>query len=484
MDDRKLNISHLHLLLTTGLCTTALLGVIPDANALPLFGRQTGQNCLSCHAGGHFPDLTPYGRMFKLTGYTMGERTIPLAAMAVGSLNNTRNVSNTSDPNGDPNADFPNNGKPILATGSLFTGGKITDNLGAFVQFTFDNYQGSDPNSAFWKGHADNVDVRLVDRFIRTDRDLIVGLTVNNNPTVQDVWNSVPAWGYGVVPGSTGLGGTAPSPLVSGGLGQQVAGLGGYAYLNRQLYLEASLYKTAEGALSPLSYNVTGSSLRGAAPYGRVALNHEWGAHNAMLGAFFLDANTYDPTASTDTTHYRDVGFDTQYQYLLDPHSVTVNASYIHERINHPASVANQAGAYDAAAGTALQSPTNTDDTLDLFRAKATYVYGAKYGGSLSFFNLNGTTNSANQTALLDPAIPGMGGTATNGAPAVSDNASGNPATRGWTGEAFWMPTQNARLGLQYTVFDRYNGAANNYNGAGRNANDNNTLFLYLWAAY
>src|SRR5512143_3627813 len=58
---------------------------VSPSYALPAFARQTGQNCLACHAGGQFPELTPYGRIFKLTGYTIGERTIPLSVMGVGS---------------------------------------------------------------------------------------------------------------------------------------------------------------------------------------------------------------------------------------------------------------------------------------------------------------------------------------------------------------------------------------------------------------
>ena len=50
-----------------------------DAHAIPAFNRQTGQNCVACHAGGQFPDLTAYGRLFKLTGYTIGTRSLPLA---------------------------------------------------------------------------------------------------------------------------------------------------------------------------------------------------------------------------------------------------------------------------------------------------------------------------------------------------------------------------------------------------------------------
>jgi hypothetical protein len=66
----------------------------------------------------------------------------------------------------------------------------------------------------------------------------------------------------------------------------------------------------------------------------------------------------------------------------------------------------------------------------------------------------------------------------------VTGNLSGNPATRGWTGEVFWTPVQYLRVGMQYTTFSKFNGSSSNYDGFGRNARDNNTLFLYLWAAY
>jgi len=55
---------------------------------------------------------------------------------------------------------------------------------------------------------------------------------------------------------------------------------------------------------------------------------------------------------------------------------------------------------------------------------------------------------------------------------------------RGWTSEIFWMPIQYVRIGVQYTGYEKYNGASHNYDGAGRNASDNNSLFFYLWAAY
>jgi len=40
------------------------------AEALPSYARQTGQPCATCHTA--FPELTPYGRRFKIGGYTAG----------------------------------------------------------------------------------------------------------------------------------------------------------------------------------------------------------------------------------------------------------------------------------------------------------------------------------------------------------------------------------------------------------------------------
>src|SRR5215470_4950502 len=149
------------------------------AHALPVFNRQTGQNCMACHAGGQFPELTPYGRLFKLTGYTLGERnTVPLSAMAVVSDSHVQNKDQL-----------------IFATASAFVAGKITDNLGAFLQVTYDNYASQSDDGKF-HGHtqADNMDIRYADRVVTPGHDIIFGVSFNNNPSVQDPWNSAAAW--------------------------------------------------------------------------------------------------------------------------------------------------------------------------------------------------------------------------------------------------------------------------------------------------
>ena len=45
------------------------------ANALPSYARQTGQPCGTCHTD--FAGLTPYGRIFKIEGYTAGGGAYP-----------------------------------------------------------------------------------------------------------------------------------------------------------------------------------------------------------------------------------------------------------------------------------------------------------------------------------------------------------------------------------------------------------------------
>lgn len=434
-----------------GCCFAALVSVAAvlwpsAASAIPLFNRQTGQNCVACHAGGQFPELTPYGRLFKLTGYTIGERTLPVSAMAVLSYSKVADTSKSDD----PSADFQKNGKLIFPTASLFLGGKLTDNIGAFAQITYDAYATQDDAGRF-HGHtnADNIDLRYADRFVDGSRDLIVGISANNNPSVSDPWNSVAAWmQYVPVPSPSSsrfIDGNAPYPgFASGG---NVAGLIGYAYWNQTVYAELGAYGTSRGLFSFMSAGLADADttkLKGLNPYWRLAYNREWGAHSLMLGTSGMAAQIYDDPLDTSagSHRFRDLGVDAQYQYLLDPHAVTAQVAY-------------------------TRSHVGDGDRTGVFRAKLSYVYQARYGGSLGLFHLSGTTDPNN----VDPTR-------------VSGNASGDPATRGWTAEAFWTPIQYLRLGIQYTAYGVFNGASSNYDGAGRNASDNNTLFLYGWLAY
>ena len=444
-------------------CVFFLSAVLPrSADALPSFARQTGQSCVACHAGGQFPELTPYGRLFKLTGYTIGQRTaLPLSAMVIGSYTKTRNTESSA-----PSVDFAKDAVALFQTASVFAGGRVTDNIGVFAQVTYDNYSQQNPDTLAWSGHthADNIDIRYADRLLGPARDLIFGLSLNNNPSVADVWNTVPAWSQ-YVPTVFGFTGPSTAPIVAQ-LGQQVVGLGAYTFWNQTVYAEISSYQTAKGAFSFLKAgNQIDTRLKGSNPYVRLAISHEWGPHNVMLGVFGMNANVYPDPAfpSGPVTRYRDRGIDTQYQYLLDPHTVTAQFSYVRESIHGGDVTGLSAGAAN---------------TLNQMKLKGSYIYRAELGGSVSYFKTTGSSDSTAYPGLQDDGTGGMT------AIPISGSAANNPDTRGWIPELFWSPVQNVRAGVQYFKYDRYAGSARNYDGAGRNASDNNTLFVYVWGAY
>lgn len=438
---RCLGFRFIHMALTFFLAQSLLSPLV--AHALPAFARQTGQNCVACHAGGQFPELSPYGRLFKLTGYTIGTRNVPLSVMGVASF--TKSSNPTSD------AQFSKDAAALFQTGSVFLAGKITENAGVFAQATYNNYDSQDPDSGRWKGKwaSDNFDLRYADRFIDTSSDLIAGLNLNNNPSVADPWNTAPAW-IQYVPTQFGVMGPDASPIIAQ-LGSQVAGVGGYAFWNKTVYAEMSGYQTANGFWSFLSQGTAHADqikLKGVNPYLRLALSHDWGPHSAMVGMLAMNVEIYPDNLnpSGPTTHYRDRGIDAQYQYLLDPHSFTAQLSLIRETIDN---------------GDVTGIAANASNTLNQLRLKGSYIYRAKYGASLSYLSTTGTSD-----AILYP-----------------DSAT-NPDTRGWIPEVFWTPVQNLRIGAQYSTFKRFHGATSNYDGNGRNPKDNNTFFMYVWGAY
>lgn len=426
---------------------------LSEAGAIPAFAHQTGQSCIACHAGGQFPELNPYGRLFKLMGYTMGESTNPFAVMVVGSW--TKTQKNTTASGAELS---PKDRQAIIDYASFFAGGKITENLGVFSQF---NYESNDPETGLGYFSSDNFDLRYADRKVSPSRDSIWGLTLNNNPSVQDVWNSSPAWSYPYTSSTQGAFSELPvSTLLEGALSHQVAGLGGYLYYNQNYYLELTGYGTAQGPFSILSvgrkrgdvtYPLT--FLNGIAPYLRLAYSREFGPHNYMIGAFGMETellpldNSNQPLSGQGTVRYRDRGLDAQYQYLMDIHTITAHFRLIHETISD--STVSNASKYAGEAG------------LDSLHLKLCYIYQAQYGFSLAYASITGNR---------DPVYTG--------------SANSSPNSRQWTPEIFWLVRQNIRAGLQYGYFSHYLGAGTNYDGNGRDASDNNTTYAYLWAVF
>src|SRR3974390_1711496 len=229
--------SDLRMSAPSGSLLTAVLAWLvlsESASALPSYARQTGQPCGTCHTD--FPALTPYGRRFKLLGYTTrggpsratafsssaasnaraefdklrgyakaveappsddGSKTYvpPISMMAIAGYTHTQ----ADVPGQDPHKPKDNT---VLTPFSGFWGGAITNNIGAFAQVTYNAPPpggfGNYPLAHTWTW--DNTDVRFASTAKIGPLDVVYGLTANNNPTVQDLWNSTPAWSFPFAP--------------------------------------------------------------------------------------------------------------------------------------------------------------------------------------------------------------------------------------------------------------------------------------------
>ena len=408
---------------------------ISPAEALPSYARQTGQPCGTCHTD--FPSLTPYGRKFKLLGYTVGGgpyRTTPFSQFPQVREHQIDPLDSYAKADAKPKADLAENsnsaaekndiwvppiammaivgythtqasqmppcGGPyscndqfVVSPVSFFYGGAITDHIGAFAQVTYNgapfgapyndclNAQaagnGCDPYETFqWSW--DNTDVRYANTANIGSLNIIYGVTANNNPSVQDPWNTTPAWTFPYA-----ISTTAPRPgagtLIDAALGPgHVVGVGGYAFINDLLYLELTGYRSLNWntqtklGIDPFSVGM----ISGVAPYWRVALEPHWGNHWLEFGTYGMSARLqqWDATQMDSngwqipaylplTDRFTDVAFDAQYQYQGNNFWLTLRGTWIHENQTLDATFASGGS-------------SNPTDTLDTFRALASLAYG------------------------------------------------------------------------------------------------------------
>jgi hypothetical protein len=442
-----------------------VLGPEP-ASALPSFARQTGQPCSTCHSA--FPQLTPYGRRFKLEGYTAGgtrcgpqapgdaELQIPIAGMSVP---NFTHINKKLDPADTPKG-FQTNDNTFIQETSVFYGGQIYCNFGAFVQGTYER-----PGSSYF---LDNTDIRYANKTTLAGTDLVFGVTANNNPTVQDPWNTTPAWSFPFVGASDAL---APVPsagtMVEGTFEGRVAGVGAYLFANNSFYLEGTAYGSfGTKDLEALGLDPTdpASRLDGLAPYWRAAYEKDWGNYSVMFGTFGMFGNVAPlGNQSAPTDKITDVAGDSQIQYMNGVHELTGRFTYIYEHQNLDGSQA-------------MGLASNSTNHLESLKVSGSYVYDGVVSLTAGYFNVWGSA---------DPLLYGD---------SLSPTNLGSPNSNGWIFDVAWLPWSNqgpsiypwfnVRLGVSFTLYNQFNGASSNYDGAFRNASDNNTTFLYAWMAF
>ncbi len=436
-----------------GLITTLLLlAGTRDASAVPAFAQQTGQPCATCHVGAFGPQLRPYGRDFKLRGYTATDGKPwkpPIAVTIQTSFTHTQ----ASQPGGAARWFAPNDNFAMDQV-SVYYAGRIAPNFGAFVQATYDGVARV--------AHVDNVDIRYAAEFSPFEVDSVYGFTLTNSPGVSDLWNSTPVWGFPY--NSSGLApGPVASAMIDGQLGNRVVGPGAYALWGDWVYTEFALYR----GLGRDVLNATGivpvsgaPRIEGVVPYWRLALQHDFDSgHSFELGTYGLHTDIYpngDRSAGA-TDSYTDIAFDANYQFITNPDVTTsdmisAHATFIHEKQDLNAS--------------SVLGGSNRHNTLNTFRADVSYAIAATVTPSVQYFN---TWGSPDANFYSSP----------NGPTVFKPNSSGFIAEIAYV--PFGKPDSliswgNVRFAAQYVAYTQFNGVR-------RGASDNNALYLSVWLA-
>ena len=445
---------------------------MPDgpAWAIPSFATQTGQPCTACHVGAYGPQLTPFGMAFKIGGYTQAggdgwASYNPLSAMIIGSFTHT----NSAVPDDQIVHHYNNNNNFALDQISVFLAGRLGDNTGGFTQWTYSNVTNA--------VNMDNADLRPYTRvFDINGKDLRIGFTINNAPTVQDPYNTTFAWGYPYV--ASHLAPTpAASPILASGFVGNSIGYTAYAWFDRSLYLEAGGYTTASPwFLARIGNSFGVGSTQGLAPYVRAAYQWDWNAQSAHVGMIYMGAkvnptvDTFNTDGSNGRDNYQDYGVDAGYMWLGDgTHIVTTQGIFVHEGQN----LQGTAGGFNAANGTDFGSSYS----LNTVRLNASYWYQNTYGVTAAWQKTWGPPNPV----LYQPGE-------------LTGSANSKPNSNAFILEAdyvpfgkadsFASPWLNLKLGIQYTIYTQFNGGSSNYDGFGRSASANNTLFLFAWLAF
>jgi hypothetical protein len=388
--------------LATGLC-------INQAYAVPSYARQTGMACSACHTV--FPELNAFGRSFKLNGYTMtGIKQVesknetgasdlqfnqipPLSAMLQTSI--THNKSET-----------PSTQYTLPDELSIFYSGDISPHIGSFIQMTMEQGSGFS---------LDNTDIRYANQAGK----VTYGVTVNNSPTVQDLWNSTPAWGFPWTHGADVTG-----PIIADALAQNVAGLGAYSQWGNGIYSELSLYRETNTFDSP--GGATDTRIHNFAPYLRLAWDRAFnGGDYLMLGAYGMQTALVDGASyAGPEDKYSDAAIDTQYEHpMANNNMISVHASYTNE---------NQT--LDLSGGGA--------PTLNNLRVDGAYYWGHHAAATLGYTDSSGNSGAYDDTAFV--------------------------------GQFSYLPWQNTKFTAQYVVYTKKGGSTSN-------VSDNNTALVQAW---
>ncbi len=455
-----------------GLGVAVSISGVKNAHAIPSFARQTGFSCDVCHTV--FPHLTPFGRDFKLHGYTMdtsdavksdssasnmpgleinkipmvsvrivsrwdnqagGEHTVPGGVVTAGQ-------DFISYPSGYGGSDVLN----LVGDSSVYVAGKITSNLGTFLELTgIDDGGGSLGLGIF--------DLALVGNDTTIgDKRLIYGVRAEDAMDMGDPSNTFGMWGLTSTLMAMSTHNTLFDPNTAKLEGGELYGMwgdfnAGGVYASLGVY-HPTLSQTGNNFVQG---NVAGSGsfLGTASEDGALRLAYylpELSNVYAEVGAYsyFGTESMQAPTTSTIGNYkdnYYNYGIDAQVQMITDNNLAELFIVYQNDNDNKFYGT----DAFDGNPYTA----NGTSVSRTGIGLMADYYYKRTYGAYFKYFS---RSSSQVQDVDLSGMVVGLS----------------------------WYAFQNVNLLIEESIFSKYNVGAAQYGNSSLSAGDFNVAAVKL----
>jgi hypothetical protein len=231
---------------------------------------------------------------------------------------------------------------------------------------------------------------------------------------------------------------------------------------DNHLYVAGTIYRSAHiGAAQPNTGVGAGVNIRGVAPYWRLAWQQNSKDNNLEVGTYGMHMKSTPGAITGLEDGFTDWAADFQYDRTIPQFRgdvLSIRGSYIREN-------SSLLSTFTGGGADLVQHHLNT------LQANAEYHFGDKYSATFGWFDVDGTPDFSLYSGATTPGDPTT-------VPPLSGSLNGDPRSGGYIANVSWWPVQNIGLSFQYTGYTRFNGAGTNYDGAGRNASSNNTVYL------
>ena len=329
----------------------------------------------------------------------------------------------------------------------------------------------------------DASDVRYADTLKLFGKDTIWGIDANNTPTVEDPWNTTPSFGWPQISSTIAPAFGPPLTHIESGYGQIVGGAGAYVFWNDMLYADLTFYKGLPVSVLQAfnTGNSTTDALANVAPYWRVAIEPHWGDLYWEAGTFGM----YGQVTPGRAVWLRDRQFSRRRFRLANP---VRGRSIQRDREAH-----RHHGMAKAERVLRASISSNLNNTLNSFKANASFVWDHTYSVGFGYFNIAGSGRLQSLRIGQQPQLHACqhrraSTTATSAARTAPASSKISPISPSATARRFLIRPGTCGSACSSREYLHVFGGTTNFDGSflggTHNAQGNNTVFAYAWFAF